>query len=129
MMGFKSDSKLFKETNGTGKNQTIQLDLQLFAKLPENKSQIMHIFRDDEGHFIDNDINRNLLINLTNDDNSFLGIDENGINWYAKNLSDGRQLWVTVKDNIIQNGGINEEHIEFTPKKGLKRHNKRRKNI
>ena len=126
-MGMKSNSNHFNGTNGAKKGPLLRLDIQLFAKFPENESQIKHIMRDGKGHLIDNAANRSLLISLSNDKSAFLGKDKNGVEWYSKMVG-SKQLWVSVKNNIIQNGGINDSKVTYKPGEGLKVKNiKRRK--
>lgn len=118
-MGMKSNSNYFKGTNGSKGKRLVQLDLQLFAKFPTNESQVKHIMRNDIGHLIDNDKNRELLIELSQDQSAFLGKDKNGNEWYVKMIG-SKQLWVVVRDGIIQNGGLNEHPLTFIPRLGLK---------
>ena len=40
--------------------------------------------------------------------------------WYAKNIN-GKQIWTSVKNGIIQNGGLNEKPIKFIEGLGLKK--------
>ena len=90
-----------------------KLDIQFFAKMPKQKAQIMHIMRNDEGHLIDTPKNRKLIINMTNDKGSFLGIDKYGNEVYAK-IEKGTQYWAYVRDNVIQNAGANRtKHRNF----------------
>ena len=120
-MGMKSNSNHFKGTTGSKKSNLIKLDIQLFAKLPTNKAQLKHIFRDSEGHLSDNYINRKLLEDLTSDEANYLGEDNFGKKWYSKHISRG-QLWASVYNGTISNGGINKKAIDYTPKRGLKVH-------
>ena len=126
-MGMKSNSNHFKGTNGARKVPLLKLDIQLFAEFPKNESQIKHIMRDEKGHLVDNVPNRALLISLSNDKSAFLGKDKNGVEWYSKMIG-SKQLWVSVRNDIIQNGGLNDCPISFIPGEGLKVHkNIRRK--
>ena len=34
-------------------------------------------------------------------------IDKDGNEWYSRTQSDGSQVWVSTRNGIIQNGGIN----------------------
>lgn len=117
-MGLSANSGNFKNTNGERK--FIKMNIQLFAEFPKNKAQLKHILRDDEGHLVDNIENRTLLLSVSWDKKNYLGKDEHGVEWYAKNIG-GKQVWVTVKNDVIQNGGINDKPIEFTPNAGLKK--------
>lgn len=117
-MGLSANSGFFKNTNGEKKYH--KMDLQLFSEFPKNKAQIDHIMRDAEGHLTDSIENRSLLISISSDRKNYLGIDKHGVEWYAKTI-DGRQIWVAVKNDVIQNGGINNEPLNFTPNSGLKK--------
>ena len=118
-MGMKSNSNHFKGTNGAKKGNLLKLKIQLFAQFPKNESQIKHILRDDKGHLVDNIQNRSLLISLSQDKNAFLGKDNRGNEWYAKKIG-SKQLWVVVRNDIIQNGGLNDKAFTFVPGVGLK---------
>lgn len=79
-----------------------------------------HIFRNAEGHFIENnEINRQLLINTAMDENNYLGMDKWGNSWYAQSLSDGRQIWVQLRRGEIINGGINSSSRRWSRSTGL----------
>lgn len=118
-MGMKCNSNHFKGTNGSKIRNSIKLDLQMFAKFPSNESQIKHIMRNEKGHLIDNARNRSLLIKLSQDKSAFLGKDKNGNECYSKRLG-SKQLWVIVRNDIIQNGGLNDKPLKFIPELGLK---------
>ena len=124
-MGLKGNSGLFKGTQGEKKYH--RMNIQLFAEMPKTKAQIDHIFRDAEGHFKDTIESRSILISVSDDRKNYLGTDEHGVEWYAQTI-DGRQVWVTVKKGIIQNGGVNESPITFIPNKGLKKKKIKRRN-
>ncbi len=79
----------------------------LLNRLPQDDSQLKHIFREKEGHLPDTKENRDYLERLANDEKCYQGTDERGNSWYAETLPDGSQGWVSVRDGIIQNGGIN----------------------
>ena len=59
------------------------------------------------GHFTqDSKENRNLLLNAAQQKN-FQITDQYGVDYYAQILDDTRQIWVSVKNGYIQNGGVN----------------------
>lgn len=118
-MGMKSNSNHFRGTNGARKGPLLKLNIQLFADFPKNESQIKHIMRDDKGHLVDNVANRALLISLSDDKNAYLGKDKRGNEWYAKMIG-SKQLWVVVRNGIIQNGGLNDSPVNFVTGEGLK---------
>jgi len=47
---------------------------------------------------------------------NFLGLDRHGTEWYAKILSNGKQLWA-----VVRNGGINDVPRSFNSQAGLSR--------
>jgi len=92
----------------------------------KNKSKVKvceksakHIFRNKSGHLEDTSANRNLLIRVASNFKNYLGIDQYGNQWFAKTLSNGRQIWASVRNNFIRNGGINSELKTFNPQTGL----------
>ena len=125
-MGMKNNSNHFKGTNGARKGPLVRLNLQMFAEFPKNESQIKHIMRDRKGHLVDNVENRTLLISLSFDKNAYLGKDKRGNEWYSKMIG-SKQLWVVVRNGIIQNGGINDSPIDYVVGEGLKNNKSRRK--
>lgn len=52
--------------------------------------------------------NRKKLEDVANDSNNFLGTEQYGNDWYAKNIQDGTQTWAEACDNKIRNGGVNQ---------------------
>ncbi|MFT0734905.1 hemagglutinin [Ralstonia wenshanensis] len=91
------------------------------ATLPSNPSQLDHIFRDDVGHLANTPGNQQALLSLVNDSANSLGTDRFGNQWFAKLLPDGSQLWGSVRNGVIQNGGLNETPRPFNPASGLSR--------
>ena len=89
------------------------------VSLPDNQSQIKHIFRDATGHIPDTANNRQLLLSTSNDLDALLGTDRFGNVWSAKILSNGSQAWVQSRNGIIQNGGINLVPFIFNDQTGL----------
>jgi RHS repeat-associated protein len=75
---------------------------------PANRSILKHIFREAPGHLAeDTAANRALLADIVQSEN-LVEIDINGNQIYAKQLSDGTEVWVEVRDGMIRNGGLNE---------------------
>jgi len=90
-------------------------------RLPEDDSQLKHIFRDAPGHMQDNQSNRDLLTNLTNNQDNFDGLDRFGNSIYTAPLGDGSggQAWAITRGGVIQNGGINTQPWTYVPSYGL----------
>jgi hypothetical protein len=91
----------------------------------DKHGQDQHIFRNKENHLQDTPENRELLTNLVKDPKNLLNSDSHGNEWYGKILDNGKQVWAVVKNNMIRNGGINNEPRTFNPKTGLCRINKK----
>lgn len=75
--------------------------------LPTNDSQLDHIFGDRPGHLPDTPENRQLLVDVANGDDNYLGADKYGNDWHARQEPDGSQTWTTSRGGAIQNGGRN----------------------
>ena len=105
-------------------------ELKEKVKLPENDSQLKHIFRDSPGHLLDTSENRKMLLDLANDSKYHIGKDvSNNLDWNSKLINDGKsQLWVSTKNGVVQNGGVNtppikwdiETGFSYNPRKGEK---------
>ena len=93
-------------------------------KLPSNDAQIKHILRKAEGHIEDTPENRALLESVANNSENYKGTDMHGNRWYSKTLPDGKQIWVYVKNGIIQNGGINNSPRPWDNDTGYNRNTK-----
>lgn len=116
-MGMKARSAYFINKNAGGpfsKQDQIKykLNLQLFAKMPKGRSQIMHIMVDRKGHLPDTLANRKILEAVSNDKNNFIMADSRGFNVYSK-IINGREYWVYERNGIIQNGGVNKEKFRY----------------
>ena len=99
-------SDLYNGTYGDN-TRNVPDELQTKVKLPNNDAQLKHIFRNEEGHLTDTPENRRLIEELANDIGTHAGKDIQGNDWNIRYLEDGSQLWVTSKDGMIQNGGLN----------------------
>ena len=125
-MGMKSNSNHFKGTNGAKKHEKmvkhgalLKLNIQLFAELPKNNSQLNHLFRNGTGHLIDTPENRKLIIDLTEDMSNYVGNGVYNTMWFSKTTLDG-QLWASVRNGIVQDCGINKTHKKYIEGKGIK---------
>ncbi|MCO7125897.1 hypothetical protein NIE88_08940 [Sporolactobacillus shoreicorticis] len=113
----KVDKSLIKQTGNNVMNRNkVKIPK---ADFPQNKPQMRHIFRNAEGHLPDNQTSRQLLQDTANDINCYLGEDKYGNTWYGKLLSDKTQVWVQVRNGIIQNGGVNNPPRKFTTGTGF----------
>lgn len=73
-----------------------------------DEKRIEHIFRAAKGHLPDTIANRALLENVANDSRCYVGADSHGNRRFAKALTDGREVWVVVREGVIVNGGAND---------------------
>jgi hypothetical protein len=89
------------------------------VRLPRGEAQIKHIFRKKEGHIEDTPENRRLLIDTAKEEVNFVGTKANGNRWYVKDLDDGTQVWVEVRNGVIQNGGVNNPPITEWTARGI----------
>lgn len=83
------------------------------------ENRLRHIFRRAEGHFAeDTPVNRARLRDTVVTEH-LLGTDRYGNMWYARRLPDGRQIWVSLRDGVILNGGVNKKAHVFSRIAGL----------
>ncbi len=106
--------------NTLGKKQ-FSIKRKIENKLPKDKSQLNHIFRDSPGHLENTSHNRKLLTNLANDSNYFKGKDKYGNSWNIKLDKNGKQLWVQYQNGTISNGGRNDVPRSWDESTGLKK--------
>lgn len=83
------------------------------VSLPQNESQTKHIFRNKKGHMKDTKENRTLLEDVANDRRNYVGSDNHGNDWYSKEVPEKGQVWVQVRGDTIQNGGINNPPLNW----------------
>lgn len=111
-------SDLYKGTYGD-KEENIPECLKGKIKLPPNDSQLKHIFRKARGHLEDSPQNRQKILELANDPKCYGGKDRRGLDWHYRILDDGSQLWVTTRNGIIQDGGVNNPPHSWDERAGL----------
>lgn len=116
-------SDLYTGTYGDNPDN-IPEELKGTVRLPKNDSQIKHILREDEGHLPDTPENRRLLVEWANDRSMHVGKDNRGVDWHASLNKDGTQNWVSHRDGVISDGGVNKIPRVFDQETGLK-HNAR----
>lgn len=101
---------------GTGGNTGSSGSSQLKPKWPNDASQLKHIFSDRKGHVIDSPSSRRLLEDVVSDRSNLVGRKlRGGSELFAKLLDDGRQVWVEVRNGLIQDGGVNDIPRSFWP--------------
>jgi len=84
------------------------------------EDKIPHILRDAEGHLPYTLANKQLLLDVASEGkNYFAKPDQFGNIWCEKILSDGKQLWVSLRNGQIRNGGLNLIPIKWNPITGL----------
>ena len=111
-----------RNSNGpsqSGKEPDKNNDKKTEIKINDKNGQDKHIFRNDSGHLPDTPTNRDLLIEMVKNSKNRLGADQYGTEWFGRILDNGKQVWATVRNNTIKNGGINDIPKTFNPKTGL----------
>ena len=86
--------------------QTMTPDFSIYINMSRSL-QIFNTFRNRKGHLPDTVENRSIIINTARNEANYVGKCKFDNKWYAKDLGDGRQSWVAVRDGLIQNCGIN----------------------
>lgn len=83
-------------------------DTEVKITFPQEDAQLKHIFRDAEGHIADTSANRQKILDVTSNLDNYLGKDARGNDWYAIISEDGTQIWVRVRNGVIDNAGVND---------------------
>lgn len=78
------------------------------ARLPTKSGQLGHIFRNALGHLADTPANRQLLTVVASNPANRVGVDKFGNVWSSVTRTDGAQVWVSTRNGVIQNGGLNQ---------------------
>ncbi|WP_460059488.1 hypothetical protein, partial [Pseudolactococcus yaeyamensis] len=99
-----------KETAQNSAKETAQQAAKK-VEWPVNDSQLEHIFRKAEGHFdADTPTNRKLIEEAIND-KYYAGLKPADLSGktkeYLRDMPDGSQVWVQVRDGKIQDAGLN----------------------
>ena len=105
-------SDRYKATSGGG-------GITKSISLPKNDAQLKHIFRKAPGHLIDSSNNRRSILDVANNKNNYLGTDKRGNDWYHKINDNGEQIWVRVRNGVIDNAGVNTTPRIFNSETGL----------
>lgn len=112
-------SDLYKGTYGDNPDN-IPDELKGKVVMPKNDSQIKHIMKEEEGHLPDTPQNREFLVDLANNKKAHIGKDHRGIDWHATLNKDGSQNWVSHRNGVISDGGVNKVPRVFDEETGLK---------
>ncbi len=83
-----------------------------------DEAAIGHIFQG-KHNLPDTPDNRNLILDVANNPNNFLGADGRGNEWYHMIQDNGTQVWVQVRNGKIFNGGINDIPRQWNPQTGF----------
>jgi hypothetical protein len=89
------------------------------SRVAIDEARVGHIFRNAEGHVLDTQANRALLVDVANNRAARLGTDQFGNVWSAATRADGTQVWVQMRNGQIINGGVNATPRTFNPQTGL----------
>ena len=123
-MGMKSKSAHFGSGSGGPSKREggsrFKLNIQQFAKMPKQRVQVMHIMANRKGHLIDTSANRKILETISDDKKNFIKSDPRGFNVYSK-VVNGKEYWVYERNDIIQDGGVNEGNFKHHQKGGKKK--------
>jgi hypothetical protein len=87
--------------------------------LPTNRAQLLHIFREAEGHLTNTPENQQTIVDLVNSRDYYVGTDATGRQWFGLQKSDGTQIWAVVRNGVVQNGGLNMTPRSFDPTTGF----------
>lgn len=112
-------SDLYKGTYGDNPDNVPDA-LKGKVRMPKNSSQMKHIFREDDGHLMYSDENRDMLTDLANDSKYFRGKDKWGNDWHIRQNADGTQDWVEHQHQVISDGGKNQFPKAWDDETGLK---------
>jgi RHS repeat-associated protein len=87
--------------------------------IPEGKLG-NHLFSSVSGRvkLLDTAANRALITKISN--GRSLGVDAYGKSWYAKNLSNGQQIYSYSQNGIIKGAGVNSQYVDLVARYGLK---------
>lgn len=88
-------------------------------KLPDNKSQLNHIFAVRPGHLANTKKNRQTLTDLINNKSALKGKDKDGCKWYVKTAENGAQYWAKVYNGVLSDGGYNRTPKQWNEDTGL----------
>ena len=87
--------------------------------LPKGEAQLRHIFSGKEGHLSDTPENRQLLVDLSNNESKYVGKDKYGNLWNIETTEQGVQNWGRYQNGIINEGGQNASPRTWNDETGL----------
>lgn len=102
--------------NGPQKN-----DEHKTARMPDvnNKQKINHIFKQAWGHREFSQKLYDAMDTMVKDAINHLGPDKYGVQWFAKTLENGEQMWAKAQAGEVISAGINTTPRVYCPVKGL----------
>ena len=89
------------------------------VSLPNNPSQIKHIFGNRPGHLPDTPANRKILTDTANTQKYYRGTDKFGNRWHIQTDNKGRQIWTRSQNGKINEGGRNNIPLKWDNETGL----------
>lgn len=89
------------------------------VSLPNNDSQLKHIFGNRPGHLPDTPANRKMLEDLARDKTKYMGTDKYGNSWNVSLNDNGTQTWVRYQNGVINEGGLNQTPKPWDDETGL----------
>jgi hypothetical protein len=95
------------------KNQTAQMPAL------SNKQKLNHIFKNALGHREFSQELYDAMNQMVNDTSNHLGPDQYGVQWFAKMLENGEQMWARAQAGEVISAGINATPRIYCPVKGL----------
>jgi len=107
------DQVIDSKISGIAKETLVNEKTTLF------ENNLSHIFRDAPGHLSDTPFNRQLLVDAASNPKNYLGTDKFGNKWQGYIQKDGTQVWVSLRNGEIRNGGINKVPKNFDSETGL----------
>lgn len=90
---------------------------------PKKEAHLKHMFARRSGHVPDTPYYRKLVKNLANNPSIPSYTDKYGKIWKFVTRPSGDQVWVTVRNGVIRNCGINKKPWKWVPGEGLRSDN------
>lgn len=114
----KESTSLFPMPNGPQKDDE---DKNKTAQMPDlsNKQKMNHIFKKALGHCEFSQELYNALDEMVKNAQNHLGPDKHGVQWFAKMLENGEQMWAKAQAGEVISAGINKIPRVRCPINGL----------